>query len=47
MDETQVANQRGREDFIHWKEKVKKNIYLDDLDFQHTVQFFLKKTLKN
>src|SRR5437868_4418425 len=46
MEETQVANQLGREDFIAWKEKIKKNIYTNDLDFQHTIQFHLGNEFK-
>lgn len=46
MEETQTANQVGRDAFAAWKDAIKNNIYSEDVDFQHTIQFYFPETFK-
>lgn len=39
MDETQKANQIGRDAFASWQTDIQKNIYAQDKDYIHTIQF--------
>lgn len=43
MDETQKANQIGRDAFASWQVDIQKNIYALDDDFIHTIQFTFGK----
>lgn len=39
MEETQPANQLGRDALVSWQKEIAKNIYSTDQDFIHSVQF--------
>jgi len=40
MDETQKANQGGRDDLSSWALEIQKNIYTHDDDFIHSIKFY-------
>lgn len=41
IEETMLANNKGREALAAWKNEIKKNTYQIDSDFKHSISFYL------
>ena len=46
MEETQQANQIGRDAFSAWQEEIQKNIYTTDADYVHTIHYHFPQEFK-
>lgn len=42
MEETQPANQIGRDAFAEWQHLIQRNVYTHDPDFMHTIRYWCK-----
>jgi len=43
MDETQNANQIGRDALAKWQQAIQHNVYTSDNDFIHTIRYYFKE----
>lgn len=45
-DETRAANAKSREALAAWQKEIKKNSYLNDADFKHSISYYLPQKSK-